>query len=479
MLASRAPADELVVRYADGRVTGVPIVTIDGRGHLRASDVSLLLGASVHWRPDLLKMTLRLGEHRVKLTAENPNVVVDGDTRHFPSPVLFREGDLLLPIDLVGSVLVPLVPFPARLDEAARVLHLGSASERILGVTLAERPDGLEATVRTAGSPAFDEGVDSAGAIAIRFAGLPVDDDALPYPPDPSLIRSWRWEVRPDSAILLIEPGEALVDRRVSRRVRPEGLSIRLASVPILDLAGEAAGAIDVLTKPKGGAAGGPCFVVIDPGHGGSDYGTTRPGLPPEKEITLDLALCLREELERRGVSAVLTREADAEMGARRRTETANRLGGGLLISLHMNGSSLPGGSRTETYVYSLGGGGEERIRRAIAEAAALYGNATLGGAVSGDIRLVPWEAVQEIHEAESRAAAERIAADLSGAGAAVPVRPGPVAVLKGADMPALLLEVAWSDDESGLPSAETEEGRTRLAGLLAGAIALVAGGTP
>src|SRR4051812_23951366 len=60
-----------------------------------------------------------------------------------------------------------------------------------------------------------------------------------------------------------------------------------------------------------------PFRVVIDPGHGGSDYGTIysdRIQRVSEKDVTLSLARRVASELRSRGISVYLTRDSDTEV---------------------------------------------------------------------------------------------------------------------------------------------------------------------
>jgi N-acetylmuramoyl-L-alanine amidase len=80
-----------------------------------------------------------------------------------------------------------------------------------------------------------------------------------------------------------------------------------------------------------------PQLVVLDPGHGGDDYGAQGHSGLVEKEVTLDLARRIRRALQRRGIAAVLTRERDEFLPLARRTAIANRLAPRAFVSLHTN----------------------------------------------------------------------------------------------------------------------------------------------
>ena len=112
-----------------------------------------------------------------------------------------------------------------------------------------------------------------------------------------------------------------------------------------------------------------PYVVVIDPGHGGRDLGARRFNDGGRMEyhestVTLEASLLLRDELESRGFTVVMTREGDYEVApelrdggnpsagdftlveSQARVDLANAAGGDLLLSIHMNAFEYPDGRR-------------------------------------------------------------------------------------------------------------------------------------
>ncbi len=94
--------------------------------------------------------------------------------------------------------------------------------------------------------------------------------------------------------------------------------------------------------------------IVIDAGHGAHDPGAVGAGKLKEKDVTLDLALRLRDILRREGLEVVLTRDRDVYLGLEERTAIANRSHGDLFLSLHANSSKRPNLRGVETYFLTL-----------------------------------------------------------------------------------------------------------------------------
>jgi N-acetylmuramoyl-L-alanine amidase len=88
--------------------------------------------------------------------------------------------------------------------------------------------------------------------------------------------------------------------------------------------------------------------VVLDPGHGGKDPGSSGFGLV-EKNLTLDLAKRVEKLLVGKGISVELTRRDDVYVEFEDRALIANRLPETLFVSLHFNAHSDRSISGTET----------------------------------------------------------------------------------------------------------------------------------
>lgn len=78
--------------------------------------------------------------------------------------------------------------------------------------------------------------------------------------------------------------------------------------------------------------------VVIDAGHGGSDFGATYLGRR-EKDDTLNLALAVGNILENNGVNVIYTRTGDVYETPTQKALEANSSGADYFISIHRNSS--------------------------------------------------------------------------------------------------------------------------------------------
>lgn len=91
--------------------------------------------------------------------------------------------------------------------------------------------------------------------------------------------------------------------------------------------------------------------VVLDPGHGGKDYGAIYHGFI-EKNIALNVALKVGEILEKDPAMQVLyTRKNDVFVALRERPDIANNAQANIFVSIHCNGEAKKAAFGAETFV--------------------------------------------------------------------------------------------------------------------------------
>jgi N-acetylmuramoyl-L-alanine amidase len=185
--------------------------------------------------------------------------------------------------------------------------------------------------------------------------------------------------------------------------------------------------------------------IVIDPGHGGQDFGATGylKGVF-EKNVTLEVAHRLAKTIrERLGCEAILTREDDRFLSLEERTALANKVGADLFISIHTNAHNKMASHGIETYFLNLAVD-EEAILVASRENEASARNMSDLKGILKDLM------IQAKQDESSRLAAHVQDALVRGLTVKYGkvkdkgVKQAPFYVLLGAGMPCILVEVAF-----------------------------------
>lgn len=107
-------------------------------------------------------------------------------------------------------------------------------------------------------------------------------------------------------------------------------------------------------------------LVVIDAGHGGHDPGASGAGALREKNVTLALALALRDALVKDGrVRVALTRADDRFLVLDERAGIARRLGADLFVSIHAD--AAPSADASGATVYTLSDRASDAVAASLA----------------------------------------------------------------------------------------------------------------
>jgi N-acetylmuramoyl-L-alanine amidase len=183
--------------------------------------------------------------------------------------------------------------------------------------------------------------------------------------------------------------------------------------------------------------------IVIDPGHGGKDPGAIGPSGLKEKDITLSIARILRDKLTKAGYKVVMTRDSDKFISLWKRIYIANRENADLFISIHANSSRSRRASGFEVY-YLAPASDEEARALAAAE------NYPLGIAekIPDDtaVQATIWDLLYSENRKDSIQLAKNIIRALNkkmgtrNRG----IKSANFYVLRGAQMPAILVEVGF-----------------------------------
>jgi N-acetylmuramoyl-L-alanine amidase len=185
--------------------------------------------------------------------------------------------------------------------------------------------------------------------------------------------------------------------------------------------------------------------IMIDPGHGGKDYGA--PGYLKgvhEKKVVLAIAKRLQQMIQSQlKVEAILTRDRDKYLSLEERTAMANTLDADLFISIHTNASPDRRASGVETYILNLATD-DEAIRVAARENAtstknisdldSILNSLMTNAKVSESTRLASY--VQQYMARSLKRKYKQIRSK--------GIKQAPFYVLLGANMPSILIETSF-----------------------------------
>jgi N-acetylmuramoyl-L-alanine amidase len=211
--------------------------------------------------------------------------------------------------------------------------------------------------------------------------------------------------------------------------------------------------------------------IVLDPGHGGKDPGTPgRWGYMHEKDIVLDVALRVGRLLEKRNdIKVVYTRKTDEFIPLWKRAEIANKSGGKLFLSLHVNATPKISNAEGLEFYLLRPGRSEEAIKVAEAENSVIHledeadklkyqGYDDITNILANMVHSTNMRDSETLASILSRNFTEIVTQKNRG------VKQAGLYVLVGADMPKLLCELGYNTNKNEARKLNSSRHRQKMA---------------
>ncbi|MCK4549592.1 MAG: N-acetylmuramoyl-L-alanine amidase, partial [Candidatus Krumholzibacteria bacterium] len=222
--------------------------------------------------------------------------------------------------------------------------------------------------------------------------------------------------------------------------------------------------------KARRVAQSGDYVVIIDPGHGGSKPGASSKYGPSEKYYTLPLSKLIAEEIEKhRGFKAVLTRKGDYDVGLYRRIEIAKQHGGHCFVSVHLNSPNKNNKRKlrgSEVY-YLTREATSDKHAASVAEKENMdFGEDVNRKELNGDVEEILYNMLRNNAYNMSSVLASHMALELNRMGS-IPfrgIRQGNILVLRGIEMPSVLVEVAYLSSKSDVTQIKKKSVQRKVA---------------
>lgn len=514
---SLATAQENTIRveFRDGTAGTTEIGVFRRRGTLYASltDCIQILSLNVYENRSARKLEIKHPPYRIKITAGNPYVVVtDVQNRksvyQLDQPVINAADAYFVPLQSFVPYFGILFNTAASYDPGRGILTIGKASAdrafdiprialepksngMVIRITANKRLTDMETWTRADGwlyMTIADARADTATINALAPAGMVREIVAIQSPTSVQLTfkttgKIAASEIIQDSTttdvLLALREDKPLPVAPLPPPTKPE------PSEPVEARPGppearnpDNTRARDLRSELETSRKRWKLdVIVIDPGHGGRDPGTSGVTGVREKEVTLGIALKLGRLIKRRlpDVEVVYTRNTDRFVHLDRRGQIANEAGGNLFISIHANSMARkPSSTRGyEVYLLRLG-----RTEEAIAIAERENAVITLEEGYEEryksltDENFILVAMAQTAYAKASESFADLAQQELAETGLANHgVKQAGFYVLVGAAMPSVLIETGYLSNRSDEKFLKSESGQQKIAEAIAQAI--------
>ncbi len=305
------------------------------------------------------------------------------------------------------------------------------------------------------------------GKIKLFFSTGPWPVSGVPSPYGDVTVNTMHFGDR-----ILVEFVSSLAVQEIMTLDSPNRLVIDFAKKGAPVVASGPGKEVHVTPPSQRAPSGGRGIVVVDPGHGGKDPGAVGNGIR-EKDLNLAVSKKLVSRLKEMGIDARLTRNTDVYLTLKRRTEIANEMNADLFVSVHGN-ALPPGRSATGMEIYLMAlPTDKDAMELARLENREIGSN---GGdtAKAADQRTqmllnILGNMQQNAKISESTGFAERLFnAGKAGGIKMRRVAQAPFYVLRGAAMPAVLIELGFVTDKNEAKMLSDGAYQTKMANSLA-----------
>ncbi len=456
LVPALAAADTALVTYSDGRPSeSIDVMERHGEYFITLADVARLLNLSKTVDVAEGKASLMSESHELEVIIGGTVWMRDGEPVKAGDAATWDEGTIYVSLESVDETLAPAMERTFRWSAGSKVISVGLPSPNILDLDVDTRQGRAVATIRTTGILKYDMIPLAGGRIEILVRGG-VASRAMSHDSKAGLIKSIKAQQVGSGVKFVVTLAGEGISYRVFPRWEPDGIVISVWRRSADELPQPELRPPRQLAWPERFAPGRSEIdvVVIDPGHGGDNFGSIGPTGFTEKQANLEIARRLRDRIEAAGMEVFLTRNEDVPLTLERRTEIANSVEADLFVSIHANGYRGSEARGFEVYFLSPAISDQDKSVAAMENAGADMSPYIASGS-GDDIAFILWDAAQNEFIVESSDLAQYVNEEMS-LKLDIPnrgVKQAGFVVLTGAYLPAILVETAFitNPTEEGL----------------------------
>jgi N-acetylmuramoyl-L-alanine amidase len=446
-LSAAGPEKHLSV-FSTAANYSVPIVQHEYREYIDLLELLDPLG-NVSVRSDPPRWRIHYNSILGEFVAGKPHARIQGRDTDLTGNFLLQNGRGLIPVDCVNSLLPRFLGGPATLREESGRLFIGNIATHFTASVSSSDPSRLVFHFTAPVNPTV---ATEPGRVRLTFRREPITAPASPMLTfNSKIISSADYSESDGAAEIAVTTTIPLI-----ASFSPDGRTITLS--PAKSRVGEETPApssapttsaanrpvTQNLNPPTPGLAAQPpiprrYFAIVDASHGGQDHGEALGPTLAEKDITVQFARQLKQDLEGRGISTLMLRDSDANLSLDDRAFYTNSMHAAVYIAFHA--ASNGHGVRLYTAVLPVGSD-EDRGP------------------------FLDWSTAQSSSIPLSQAAAASVAAELKRVQVSVRTLSAPLRPLNNVETAAIAVEVAPPGaDLSALTAPDYQQ-------LIAGAIA-------
>ncbi|MBU4310516.1 N-acetylmuramoyl-L-alanine amidase family protein [bacterium] len=422
-----AQQEEIRVIYDEGQAQAtIKSLTFQGTNFIYLKEMVNLFRLDLEWEAITKKVILTSGPDQVIFFVGSSQIMVNDRIKKIIQPPRFSNGAIVLPVEFLSEILDGVLKAKIDWDPKTRILKVSGGRLNVREVRHSSYLDSTRIVIDLLKPLNYRVRKDLPAQVTIDIYDGECNPDQLSLEINDGRVKNIQAFQLPNATQIVI---------KLPKDLPYKDFTLKNPDRIILDI-----------NPPQKRLGYKITTIVIDPGHGGKDPGAIGRGGTREKDVVLAIAKELKNLVsERLGIRVVLTRTGDYFVPLRERTAMANNEKANLFISIHANAAlGRARGEGFETYYHSLALTKE-------AKAVARFENSAIklekGSEEPMDqAEFILWDMAHNTYLNESSELAILVQEELS---KKLKIRNRKVGqahfyVLSGADMPSILVEVAF-----------------------------------
>jgi len=322
---------------AQGKTSRIQYLYLDQIKYISLDDLRNIYGGTLDWSYIQKKAYWEVNEHRVVLSLFSPYVLVDGKTYNLGYEVKFKNGAIYVPLKNFYPLLRKVKAEEVKLEEESQssLLEEDLEEARVTELRASTKLNGVLVEIFVSQPVTYEVFLPGHDWMNINFYHGEIDTAYFSELEIPGIIKqakAFQFENSSQLSLLLNKSydvfSHSLIPGPYRIQISMEDTTSQFSQSHVKQIA-QRTDFVDV--------------VIIDPGHGGEDWGNVGPEGLKEKEVALDVAKRLENLFtENSGLKVFLTRQSDQTVPLEQRARFANEKGGDIFLSLHADFSEDP-----------------------------------------------------------------------------------------------------------------------------------------
>jgi len=320
-----------------------------------ARNIIEALGGRITWFPALKLLTINIDTRIIRIVMDDLSLEMDGKAISLETPAQIIDNRVMIPLEVIKII----VPVEIKWDNQTKTLYINTIKPYLLTIRSYSHPDKTRVVIDLSEKTEFRGNIltnperifiDIIGSdvrLESGYKQIDINDGVIKtirtaqFNEEISRVTFDLFQGAKYDLFSLTEPDRVVIDI-----FKPEGKKEIISETPALKPETKIVPTPKVTSKR---------VVIIDPGHGGSDPGAIGPTGLKESEATLKVALYLETMFKNAGIPVYLTRNKDEFISLENRSNFANQKNGFVFVSLHANSavSNRPTAVGVETFVLS------------------------------------------------------------------------------------------------------------------------------